>query len=81
MKKGVDPRKRAGERLACAVLGHLNGASPRIGGAGAFVAPGIAITARHVVRDLFRTDPWRADDLLARASGLIQMRTISHFFK
>jgi len=61
------------ERLTCAVLGHLNGASPRIGGSGAFVAPGIAITARHVVRDLFRTDPWRADDLLARAPGLIQM--------
>jgi hypothetical protein len=38
-----------------------------------FVAPGIAITARHVVRDLFRTDPWRAEDLLARAPGLIQM--------
>lgn len=59
--------------LTCAVLGHLNGKEPRIGGSGVFVAPGLAITARHVVRDLFRTDPERADDLLARAPGLVQM--------
>lgn len=61
------------EHLTCAVLGHLNGTSPRIGGSGAFVANGFAVTARHVVRDLFRTDPERSDDLMARAPGLVQM--------
>jgi hypothetical protein len=61
------------DRLMCAVLGHLNGASPRIGGSGVFVAPGIAITARHVIEDLYRTDPERADDLRARAPGVVHM--------
>lgn len=60
-------------RLTCAVLGHLNTKCPRIGGSGAFVAPGLAITAGHVIRDLFRTDPERADDLLAQSPGLVQM--------
>ena len=38
----------------------------RVGGSGIFVAPFQALTARHVSRDLFRTDPSRADELNRR---------------
>lgn len=41
----------------------------RVGGSGVFVAPCYAITARHVVRDLFNTNPARADDLRRKTSG------------
>jgi hypothetical protein len=41
----------------------------RVGGSGVFVAPCYAITARHVVRDLFKINPGRADDLGRRTQG------------
>jgi hypothetical protein len=41
----------------------------RVGGSGVFVAPCYAITARHVVRDLLRLNPGRADDLSRKTEG------------
>ena len=59
--------------LTCGVVGHCDDADgvpvARVGGFGIFVAPCQAITARHVVRDLFKTDPNRADDLLKKDRG------------
>jgi hypothetical protein len=56
--------------LTCGVVGHYDNEAgnrvARIGGSGVFIAPCQAITASHVARDLFRTDPNRADDLLKR---------------
>jgi hypothetical protein len=57
--------------LMAGVFGHIDDAdgkrTVRIGGSGFFVTPSLFITARHVSRDLFRTDPGRFDDLDRRS--------------
>ena len=53
----------------------------RGGGSGVFVAPCYAITARHVVRDSFNTNPARADDLRRRESGYTYFPFWSHLFQ
>ncbi len=45
----------------------------RVGGSGIFVAPFQALTGRNVARDLFRTDPARADDLNRRTAGYFEL--------
>ena len=55
-----------------------NGSATRVGGSGVFVAPCYAITARHVVRDCFNTNPARADDLRRRQSGYTYFPFSSH---
>jgi len=56
--------------LIAGVFGHLDDAdgnrTVRVGGSGFFVTPSLFMTARHVSRDLFRTDPGRFDDLTRR---------------
>src|ERR1700682_487769 len=60
-------------RLVFGIFGHGDGEDGqivvRVGGSGIFVAPCTAITARHVVRDLFNTNPVRADELRRKTEG------------
>jgi hypothetical protein len=60
-------------RVIFGVFGHLDDVSgnrtARVGGSGIIGAPFQALTARHVCRDLFRTDPGRFDDLDRRNRG------------
>jgi hypothetical protein len=60
-------------RLVFGIFGHGDREDGqivvRVGGSGIFVAPCTAITARHVVRDLFNTNPVRADELRRKTEG------------
>jgi hypothetical protein len=60
--------------LICGVFAHAPGPSGkrfvRFGGSGIFIAPFLAVSASHVCRDLFRTDPDQAD-LLRRRKGYL----------
>jgi hypothetical protein len=49
----------------------------RVAGSGMFVAPCYGLTARHVVQDLLRLNPGRADDLTRRNSGYV---LLPHWF-
>src|SRR5262245_1646626 len=64
--------------LVFCIFGHFDGLDGRrivrVGGSGMFIAPFQALTARHVCRDLFRTDSNRADDLYRRTSGYLNFR-------
>jgi hypothetical protein len=55
----------------CAQIEGQNGERvTRVGGSGIFVAPFQALTARHVTRELFHTDPTRGDELNRRARSV-----------
>jgi len=62
--------------LTCALVGHLgeDDKEPRVGGSGFFVAPGWAVSARHVVHDLFLTYPYYDRRLLNRPLGDVKPR-------
>src|SRR5437868_3686738 len=68
---------RASALVLGVFAGKLEGDHPivRVGGSGIFVAPFLAVTARHVSRDLLRLD-WRGDNPgnrgLAPATGFFQ---------
>ena len=76
MDSPLDDLDRLGERYARLVFGIFGHGDDehgqvvaRVGGSGVFVAPCYAITARHVVRDLFNTNPARADEVRRRTAG------------
>jgi trypsin-like peptidase len=60
-------------RLVFGIFGHCDDEQGqmvvRVGGSGVFVGPCTAITARHVVRDLFNTNPAQADELRRKRHG------------
>ena len=72
-------------QLVFGVLGQTYGPDGqrivRVGGSGIFVAPFQALTARHVSRDLFRTDPARADELNRRTPGYFETPHSSNLFQ
>lgn len=53
----------------------------RVGGSAIFVAPYQALTARHVCRDLFRTDPNRSDALHRKTQGYFYLPHGSGMFQ
>lgn len=53
----------------------------RVGGSAFFVAPFQALTARHVCRDLFRTDPTWSDTLHRRTEGYFYLPHGSRMFQ
>src|SRR5712691_8769498 len=64
MNRDLELLARRALPLTFAVFGHVNDANGnrvvRVGGSGIFVAPFLAISARHVTRDLIQLD-WRGE--------------------
>lgn len=85
MNEGIDNLVRRATPLVFGIFGQredLNGERiVRVGGSGIFIAPFQCLTARHVTRDLFRTDPMRADDLNRREAGYFELPHSSALFQ
>ncbi len=69
--------------LVFGVCGQIEGDDgeriTRVGGSGIFIAPFQALTARHVTRELFDTDPMRGDDLKRRVREAEDNRRTVYF--
>src|SRR5262245_32419178 len=63
-KRELELLTRGALPLISAVFGHVDGAGGkrfvRVGGSGLFIAPFLAVSARHVTRDLLKLD-WRGE--------------------
>src|SRR5216683_2314856 len=85
MSREIDLLVERAAALVFGVFGYVDDLSGsrvvRFGGSGIFVAPFQALTARHVCRDLFRTDENRADDLERRTSGYFELPHSSALFQ
>lgn len=71
--------------LAFGIFGHIDDPNGEkvflVGGSGIFIAPFQALTARHVSRELLRTDPNRSDDLRRRTKGYFETPHTSGLFQ
>lgn len=69
--------------LVVGVVGHVEGPAGerlvRVGGSGIFIAPFQALTAKHVTRDLFRTNPDRGDDVRRRVTAAEEYGRTDYF--
>ena len=85
MSRELELLKSRATPLVFGVFGHtydIDGERiARVGGSGIFVAPFQTLTARHVSRDLFRTDSTREDDLIRRNSGYFELPYSSVLFQ